>query len=79
MNNYWLNNIYKKIFIEESNRYTALFYYVDQTLLVLSARSGVVSVASFATAIAATVGIASASISLVFSLGNGFARKLKNN
>ena len=47
--------------------------------MVLSASSGGVSIALFATVIDALVGIPSANLSLVFSISNSIARKLKNN
>ena len=44
-------------------------------LIVLSAASGSISIASFATLIGTTVGIASASLSLIFSLSTGLVKK----
>ena len=58
------------------SKYTAAFDYFDNTSLVLSATSGSVSIASFATVIGAPVGITSACLSLVFSVINGIAKKL---
>ena len=52
------------------------FYYFDKSLIVLSVTSGSVSIASFATAIGAPIGIASASFSLAFSLCTGLVKKL---
>ena len=57
------------------NKCIAAFDYVDQTLLVLSAASGVVSITSFASDIGASVRRASASISLVFSLCNRIVKQ----
>ena len=45
------------------NKYVAVFYYIDQALIVLSATSGV-SIISFTSIIGATVRIASASLKL---------------
>ena len=50
--------------------------YFDKSLIVLSAASGSISIASFATVIGTPVGIASASLSLTFSLFIGIAKKL---
>ena len=50
--------------------------YSDKLLVILSATSGSVSIASFATVIGAPVGIASASLSLTFSLSTGLVKKL---
>ena len=47
------------------SKYIAAFDYVDKTLLVLSAISGVVSIASFATFIGTAVRIASVSLGSV--------------
>ena len=44
------------------------YYYFDNSLIVLSVPIGSVSIASFATVIGIPVGIASASLSLTFSL-----------
>ena len=53
-----------------------LFYYFDKSLIALSATSGSISIASFATVIRTPVGIASASLSLAFSLSTGLVKKL---
>ena len=52
-----------------------LFEYLDNLLIVLSVATGSISVASFATAIRAPVGIMSASCSLAFSVTTGFVKK----
>ena len=52
----------------------ASFDYFDKTLIVLSEISGSISIASFATIIGTLVGIASASLSLAFSLCTGLVR-----
>ena len=49
----------------------SVFDYFDKSLIVLSVTSGSVSIASFATVIGIPVGIASASLSLTFSLCTG--------
>ena len=49
-----------------------------KSLIVLSAASGSISIASFATVIRTPVGIASASLSLAFSLSTG-KKTIKNN
>ena len=52
-------------------KYIATFDYFDKSCI---------SIASFATVIGTTVGIASASLSLTFSLSTGFVKKIiKNN
>ena len=51
-------------------------YYFDKSLIVLSVTSGSVSIASFTTVIGISVGIASASLSLAFSLCARLVKKL---
>ena len=50
------------------SKYNSFFFfdYFDKSLIVLTLTSGVVSIASFATAIGAPIGITSASFSLGF-------------
>ena len=48
------------------SKYNASFGYFDKSLIVLSATSGSMSIASFTTVIGAPEGIASASFSLAF-------------
>ena len=58
-------------------KYIASFDYFDNSLIVLSATSGSIFIASFATAIGTPVGIAaSASFNLTFSLSTGLIKKL---
>ena len=56
-------------------KYIATFHYVNNTLLVLPATSGGVSIASFVTVIGATVGITSTSLVLIFSTSNRIVKK----
>ena len=56
------------------SKYIASFDYFDKSLIVLSATSGRISLASFATAIGTPVGIASASLSVAFSLSTGIVK-----
>ena len=58
------------------SKYIASFDCFDKSLIVLSATSGSISIASFATVIGAPVGIASASFSLAFSICRGIIKKL---
>ena len=60
------------------SKYVAVFDYIDQALIVLSATSGGVSIISFTSIVAAPVGIASASFTLFFSLTTGITKKLLN-
>ena len=59
-------------------QYVAVFDYIDQTLIVLSATSGGVSIISFTGIVGAPVAIASARLTLFFSLTTGIVKKLLN-
>ena len=58
------------------SKYIAFCDYFDKSLTVLSATSGSISIASFATVIGTTIGVASASLSLTFSLSTRIVKKL---
>ena len=67
------NHVVKKL-----NNYVTTFYYIDKILIILSATSSGVSIISFTSIIGAPVGIASASLTLIFSLTTGIVKKLLN-
>ena len=56
------------------SKYIASFDYFDKSLIVLSATSGNISIASFATVIGAPVRIVSASFSLAISISTGIVK-----
>ena len=58
------------------NKYIAFFDCFYKSLIVSSATSGGISIASFATVIGAPVGIASANFSFAFSITTGIVKKL---
>ena len=58
------------------SKYITSFDYFDKSLFVLLATSGSISIASFPTVIGTTIGIASASLILAFSLSTGLVKKL---
>ena len=58
------------------SKYIAFFDYFDKSLIILSATSGSISIASFATVIGVPAGIASASFSLAFSMSTRIIKKL---
>ena len=60
------------------SKYVTAFDYIDKILIVLSATSSGVSIISFTSIIGAPVGIASASLTLFFSLTTGIVKKLLN-
>ena len=59
---------------ERLSKFIASFNYFDKSLIFLSETSGSISIASFATAIRALVGIASASFSLAFLISPGLVK-----
>ena len=77
--NYFIEEInQRKSCSKKLSKYVAVFDYIDQALIVLSATSGGVSIISFTSIIGAPVGIASASFTLIFSLTTGIVKKLLN-
>ena len=58
------------------SKYISFFDSFDKSLIVLSVISGSISIASFRTVIATSVGITSASLRLAFSLCTGLVKKL---
>ena len=66
----------RELMSKRLSKYITSCDYLDKSLIVLSATSGSISIASFATVIGTAAGIASASLSLAFSLSTGFAKKL---
>ena len=61
---------------ERLRKYIASSEYFDKPLIVLSARTGSISIASFSAVIGAPVGIVNASFSLAFSIFTGILKKL---
>ena len=84
---FWLDEISKieNYYHEEINRrkscskklkkYVAAFNYIDKILIVLSATTGRVSICSFTSIAGASVGIASANFTLMFSLTTGILKR----
>ena len=66
----------RELMSKKLSKYVSFFDYFDKSLIALSVTSGCVSIASFATAIGAPIGITSASLSLAFSLCRGLVKKL---
>ena len=60
------------------SKYVAAFDYIDKILIVLSAKTGGVSICLFTVVIGAPVGIASACLTLFFSLTTAIVKKLLN-
>ena len=66
----------RKSQIRKLNKYITIFEYIDKILIVLSAKSGGVSIVSFTTIVGAPVEIASASFTLIFSIAKGIIKIL---
>ena len=66
----------RELMSKKLSKYISFFDYFDKSLIVSSVTSGGVSIASFATAIGAPIGITSASFSFAFSLCTGLVKKL---
>ena len=60
------------------SKYAAVFDYIVQALIVLSATTAGVSICSFTSIVGTPVGIASASFTLIFSLTTEITKKLLN-
>ena len=64
----------RKTMSKKLSKYIAAFDYIDKTLIVLSATSGVISIISFTSVIGVPAGLAS--FTLVFSLTTGTIKRL---
>ena len=58
------------------SKYIPSFDYFDELLIFLSATTGSISIASFATVIGALIGMVSASVTLACSISTGIVKKL---
>ena len=68
----------RKTSSKKLSKYVTAFDYIDKVLIVLSATSSGVSIISFTSIAGTPVGIASASLTLIFSLTTGIVKKLLN-
>ena len=74
--NYFYQEInQRKSCSKKLNKYITAFDYIDKILIVLRATSSGVSIISFASIVGAPVGIASARLTLIFSLTTGIVKK----
>ena len=55
----------EKSYIKKLNKYITIFNYIDKILIILSVTSGGVSINSFTTLVGVSVGIVSASFTLI--------------
>ena len=65
-----------KWYCKKLNKYVTIFDYEDKILIVLSATSGSVSIISFTSIFGASVGIVSASFTLILFIATGIIKKL---
>ena len=69
----------QKAYSKKLSRYVTIFDYIDKILIVLSATTSGVSIISYTSnTIGESVGIVSASFTLIFSLTTGIIKKLLN-
>ena len=78
--NCFVNDInQQKVYSNKLNKYVTIFDYIDEILIVLSATTSGVSIISFTSiTIGESVGIVSASFTLIVSLTTGIIKKLLN-
>ena len=68
----------RKDIIEKISKYIVAFDYADKLFITLSASFGTLSIASHATVVGIPVGIAGASLTLIFTITTGVVKKLLN-
>ena len=68
----------RKDIIKKISKYIVAFDYADKLFITLSASLGTLSIASHATVVGIPVGIAGASLTLIFVVTTGIVKKLLN-
>ena len=68
----------RKDIIKNIGKYTVAFDYADKLFITLSASFGTLSIVSHATIVGIPVGIAGASLTLIFTLTTGIVKKILN-
>ena len=77
--NCFINDInQQKVQSKKLSRYVTIFNYIDKILIALRATTSGVSIISFTSTTDTSVGIVSASFTLIFSLTTGIVKKLLN-
>ena len=66
----------RKDIIKKLNKYLVSFDYLDKIFITLSASFGTLSIASYAAVVGIPVGIADASLTLIFTIGTGINKLL---
>ena len=70
--------IERKDIVKKISKYIAAFDYADKLFITLSASFGALSIASHATVVGIPVGIAGASLTVIFIVTTGIVKKLLN-
>ena len=65
----------RKDIIKKISKYIVAFYYADKLFITLSASFGTLNIASHATIVGIPVGIAGASLTLIFTVTTGVVKK----
>ena len=68
----------RKDIIKKISKYIVAFDYADKLFITLSASFGTLSIASYATVVGIPVGIAGASLTLIFTITTGVVKTLLN-
>ena len=68
----------RKDIVKKISKYIVAFDYADKLFITLSASFGTLSIASYATIVGIPVGIAGASLTLIFIVTNGVVKTLLN-
>ena len=66
----------RKYIIKKLNKYLVSFDYLDKIFITLSASFGMLSIASYASAVGTLAGIAGSSLTLIFTIGTGISKSL---
>ena len=77
--NYFINEINeRKSCSKKLSKYFTIFNYINNILIILSAKASGISIISFTSVIGISLGIVSASFTLIFSLSTGIIKNLLN-
>ena len=68
----------RKAIAKKISKYIVAFDYADKLFITLSASFGTLSIVSHATVVGITVGIAGASLTVIFTVTTGVVKKLLN-
>ena len=66
----------RKDIIKKLNKYLVIFDYLDKIFITLSASFGTLSIASYASVVGTSSGIAGSSLTLIFTIGTGISKSL---